>query len=277
MSTYTFKLSNHQVLSLVLLVLQLTCSETRVGSGAGSNRLSRPQSSRRVQCPKITRYAESRNKGCISKYECKQECNMIKKCRTKYEYKCTDYKRRECKKVWQNQCNGKRGRGRVKRLISTETKRGRSRVKRFIPTETVFDQSYPLPQSDTPFASPTAGQIFNFASPPVSKRCWQQVLDCKWVKYRSSCRNVPNKVCDKKPSNVCKNKCKRVYYCNKCEDTKPTSKPKPKPTTKPKPTKPVACPPSPPRPGSFQVLPPAPPTNFDVVIVDARRKGECNP
>jgi hypothetical protein len=34
-----------------------------------------------------------------------------------------------------------------------------SRVKRLIPTEVVYDQSYPVPPSDLPFASETAGHI----------------------------------------------------------------------------------------------------------------------
>ena len=73
--------------------------------------------------------------------------------------------------VWQNQCNGKRGkrdltdqvevdgeveglRGEVGRLEDEV----HSRVKRLIETEVVYDQSYPVPPSDLPFASPSQGK-----------------------------------------------------------------------------------------------------------------------
>jgi hypothetical protein len=232
----------------------------------------------------------------VSKYECKYECEDKVQCSTKYEYKCTDFKRQECENVWQNVCNGKKRRN--KRSLSESSQsdeqisvpgssqrsdhaRGLagpegppvvnsdevvlSRVKRLIPTEVVYDQSYPLPPSDIPFASETAGQIFTFASPPLSKSCWRQVRKCEWKKYRSQCRNVPTKKCDSTASKVCKNKCDRVYYCFKCPSGSAiTTTPKPKP-------KPVVGPPSPPLPGTFIVRPPAPPNRFDSVI-DAKKQ-----
>ena len=80
------------------------------------------------------------------------------------------------KNVWQNQCNGKRGkrdlgdqleeeeveglrgeRGQVEGLRGEPGDQPHSRVKRLIETEVVYDQSYPIPPSDVPFASPTQG------------------------------------------------------------------------------------------------------------------------
>lgn len=236
----------------------------------------------RKLCPKVTTYTQSK-KGdrCVSKYQCKYECQEKVQCKTKYEYKCTDFKRQECKNVWQNVCNGKRRRtkrslpedsqsnpaGRMTRSLqgpqgppivnSDDSDVTLSRVKRLIPTEVVYDQSYPIPDSDLPFASETAGQIFDFASPPLSKSCWRNVRKCEWKKYRSQCRNVPTKACDKKASKVCKNNCKRAYYCFKCPSGSAL-------VTTPKPS---VGPPAPPPAGTF-IGPPAPPNRLDSLDVD---------
>jgi hypothetical protein len=225
-----------------------------------------------------------RKSGCVSKSECEDKCELKKVCRTRYEYKCTDYKRRKCDDVWQNQCHGK---GKGKREANRREKR-QSKKRRFWEsyTNTVYDQSYPVQESDLPLASPSQGQVFNFASEPKSRRCWKKVKQCKWVKYKSSCGNKPIKVCDEKPTQVCKKKCKNVYYCNKCPDkkpTKPTRPPRPKPTgpPRPKPTrtpkpKPTRTPkPGPPgwTPGSFgAILPPSPPPSTLDIIVDVKNK-----
>jgi len=261
-------------LVLIVFLAGRTDTEPRQGSkrsfsnqgtrGTNNNQIGRQRTYRgRVQCPKVMSYSMSRaGNGCVSKYECEKVCNSEKVCKTRYEYKCTDYKRRECKDVWQNKCNGKKS----KRSVEDYQEPGTQgqllhRVKRLIDTEVVFDQSYPIPPSDLPFASDTVGQIFDFASPPKSRQCWKKVRKCEWKKYRSSCRNQPVKTCENKLTQVCKNKCKRVYYCNKCPTTTPTTKP-PRPN-------PVG-PPAPPPAGTFVIGPPAPPSKLDV-IVDTRR------
>jgi len=289
-------------------------SPSRQSQFSGQNAVSNRATYRgRVQCIQVTKYAEARRRGCVSKYECKQECTKKKDCKTRYKYKCTDYKRQECKNVWQNQCNGKRGKrdlgdqieeeeveelngerdlggqveglrgerdlgGQVEGLRGEPGDQPHSRVKRLIETEVVYDQSYPIPPSDVPFASPSQGQKFSFASPPKSKTCWKKVRECKWVKYRSRCRNEPVKECSSKLVDVCKKKCARVYYCKDCNGSKPTTKPKPT-TPKPKPPRPTTSrprPPSPVRPpsippsGTFIVRPPAPPSTLDVEIIEAR-------
>lgn len=300
----------------------LVCTLILVGSG-----LVAPQGGRGKypKCPKVRYEVRPRTRTCTTKYECQEVCEMKKKCRTKYEYKCTDYKRRKCEDVWQNQCNGKRPSGRKKRedsisedlainrinrtedISRIRNRRQTSNKRRFFQswTNTVYDQS-DLPQSDLPFASPSKGQVFDFKKEPKSKRCWKKVRQCRYKKYKSSCRNVPQKVCDDKLSQVCKKKCKNVYYCTTCPDkkptkpkpTRPTSKPKPKPTKKPvgpkptrpkptskpkpkptkptKPTKPKPSPPGIPPPGIFIVSPPSPPprpSTFDV-IVDAKKQSQ---
>ena len=85
------------------------------------------------------------------------------------------------KNVWQNQCNGKRGKrdlgdqieeeeveelrgerdlgGQVEGLRGEPGDQPHSRVKRLIETEVVYDQSYPIPPSDVPFASPSQGNL----------------------------------------------------------------------------------------------------------------------
>jgi len=197
---------------------------------------------RKVSCPKV----RFRRRGCTSKYECKEECVEKKKCKTTYEYKCKDYRRQECKNVWQNQCNGK-GKGRRRR--SSERSRRRPY---WLNTEIIYDtQNYPLPASDIPFASPVQGQVFQFASQPKSRRCWQKVRQCKWKTYKSSCGNIPTKTCEDKKVKECKRKCKNRYYCDKC----PNKKPKPKPPTKPVGPRPTQRP----RPSTTRPSRPGPP------------------
>jgi len=182
-----------------------------------SNSISAESDAKKVACPKV----RFRRRGCTSRYECKEVCTEKKKCKTTYEYKCKDFRRQECKNVWQNQCNGK-GKGRRRR---SSEKRGRSaRRPYWLNTEIIYDtQNYPLPASDIPFASPAQGQVFQFASQPKSRKCWQKVRQCKWKNYKSSCGNIPTKTCEDKLVKDCKKKCSNVYYCNKC----PSKKPKP--------------------------------------------------
>lgn len=232
-----------------------------------SNTVSTQADTRKVACPKL----RFRRAGCTSRYECKEVCEDKKKCKTTYEYKCKDFRRQECKNKWQNQCNGK---GRKRRSSQRSARRPF-----WLNTEVVYDtQNYPLPPSDVPFASPTQGQVLEFASPPKSRKCWQKVRDCKWVKYKSSCGNRPTTTCSDKPVKQCKRKCSNVYYCNKCPASKPkpTKKPskpvgptqRPRPST-PRPSKPG--PPSIPPPGTF-IGPPGIPTKQDVdlSVIDVR-------
>lgn len=228
------------------------------------------QDQRKVACPKL----RFRRRGCTSRYECKQECKEKKKCKTTYKYQCKDYRRQECKNVWQNQCNGKKGRGRRKRS---------PRRPYWLDTEIIYDtQNYPLEASDIPFASPTQGQVFEFASEPRSKRCWRRVRKCEWKTYRSSCGNRPTTTCEDKLVTECKKKCKNVYYCDKCPTSKPkpTKKPSkpvgPKPTKRPRPSTARPSRPGPPAippPGTF-IGPPGTPVKQDVElpIIDARRR-----
>ena len=225
--------------------------------------------SRKVACPKL----RFRRAGCSSKYECKEVCEDKKKCKTTYEYKCKDFRRQECKDKWQNQCNGK-GKGRKKRSSERSDRRPF-----WLNTDVIYDtQNYPLLPSDVPFASPTQGQIFEFASPPKSRRCWQKVRSCKWKKYKSSCGNLPTTTCEDKPVKQCKRKCQNVYYCNKCptQKPKPTKKPtrpvgptqRPRPTTL-RPSRPG--PPAIPDPSVFQILPPGGNFNNEDSVIDVRK------
>lgn len=285
-------LSSKKILLIFVICFECADPEPRFRSNNQiQNDISDTRSSTyrgRQSCPKVTTYTQSKKgKGCVSKYECKYECESKIQCKTKYEYKCTDFKRQECKSVWQNVCNGKKKR-RGKRSSENALERSEglsepqgpkgppivnsddvllSRVKRLIPTEVVYDQSYPVPPSDLPFASETAGQIFDFASPPLSKSCWRKVRKCEWKKYRSQCRNVPTKKCDENSSKVCKNKCARAYYCFTCPSGSAL-------VTTPKPS---IGPPSPPPAGTF-ISPPAPPNRFDSIVdvkkqASRRRKG----
>jgi len=260
------------VIVITLLIKAVSVEPGEFKAKSSIHKISRPQMIRgRVFCPKVTNYLESKKgSGCVSKYECKRECTLKKQCRTRYKYKCTDYNKRECKDVWQNQCNGKASRKRMLNRSNNERERSTqlqdhqalSRVRRLIETDKVYDQSYPVPPSDLPFTSKSEGQVFAFANPPQSRACWKKVRDCKWVKYRSSCRNEPIKTCDDKPSNVCSNKCKRIYSCKVCPSIKPDPKP-PQPD--------LVGPPSIPLPGTFIISSPAPPAKLDV-IVDVRRQ-----
>lgn len=231
-----------------------------------SNSIQTQEERKKVACPKV----RFRRRGCSSKYECKEVCEDKKQCKTTYAYKCKDFRRQECKNKWQNQCNGK---GRKRRSSGRSPRRPF-----FLNTEVIYNsQDFPLQPSDTPFASPTQGQIFEFASPPQSRKCWQKVRDCKWVKYKSSCGNVPTTKCEEKTVKQCKRKCQNVYYCNKC----PTKKPKPTkkptkpvgPTQRPRPTTPRPSspgPPSIPPPETF-IGPPGTPIKQDVeLVIDAR-------
>ena len=150
-----------------------------------SNEISKQEDVRKVPCPKV----RFRRRGCTSRYECKEVCVDKKKCKTTYEYKCKEFRRQECKNVWQNQCNGK-GKGRRRR--SSDNRARSARRPYWLNTEIIYDtQNYPLPASDIPFASPAQGQVFQFASQPKSRKCWQKVRQCKWKTYKSSCGNVP--------------------------------------------------------------------------------------
>ena len=71
---------------------------------------------------------------------------------------------------------------------------------------------FPLSASDLPFASPGAGQLFQFASPPRSRSCWKQVRKCEWVKYKSSCGNVPSTVCEDKLIQDCRRRCQELSF-----------------------------------------------------------------
>lgn len=239
-----------------------------------SNDISNQAEDRKVACPKV----RFRRRGCTSRYECKEVCMDKKKCKTTYEYKCKDFRRQECKNVWQNQCNGK-GKGRRRR--SSDNRDRSARRPYWLNTEIIYDtQNYPLPASDIPFASPAQGQVFQFASQPKSRKCWQKVRQCKWKTYKSSCGNVPTKTCQDKPVKECKRKCSNVYYCNKCPSKKPnpTKKPTkpvgPRPTNRPRPSTPRPSrpgPPSIPPPGTF-IGPPGTPIKQDVdlSIIDVR-------
>jgi len=277
-------LSSKQILLIIVICFECADPEPRFRSNNNQNEISdssRSSSYRgRQLCPKVTTYLQSKKgSGCVSKYECKNKCEEKIQCKTKYEYKCTDYRRQECKNVWQNVCNGKK-RKRNKRSSDEALERSEvfsepqgppivnsddaplSRVKRLIPTEVVYDQSYPVPPSDLPFASETAGQIFDFASPPLSRSCWRNVRKCEWKKYRSQCRNEPTKVCDDKPKKTCKRKCARAYYCFKCPSASAL-------VTTPKPS---IGPPSPPPAGTF-ISPPAPPNRLDSIVDVKKQNG----
>ena len=169
-------------------------------------------------CPRQRLTQQPRDKICSTAKECKTECEE-KECVTKYEYQCTDYKNRQCSNRWQNLCTGRRRTGRF--LF------GRSKV--------VYDTASPLPASDLPLAVPAKGQTYQLSSPPVSRRCWQQVRECRWVKYKTTCANVPVRNCQP----TCQQVCQTVYYCSNCPD---------------KPVGPPAIPP----PGTVVISPPAP-------------------
>ena len=204
------------------------------------------------------------------------------KCSTSYQYKCTDFRRQECKNVWQNQCNG---RGRRKR----RSPRSRAPPYWLDPSNTLTVDD-PPPQedpSDLPLLSPgVGGQVFQFASQPKSRKCWQKVRKCEYKVYRTTCGNKPVKTCDDKPTKQCKKKCKNVYYCDQCPEPKPKPTPRPPRPTRPtgppvRPTRPTVRPigpPSPPPQGTFIVRPPGPPKGLDVVVVDAssRRRRRKN-
>jgi len=240
----------------------LTHPQSRSNQLQSSNSLSG-----RAKCPQL----RFRRRGCKSRYECENVCEEKVKCKTRYEYKCTDYKKQKCTNKWQNQCNGKGKRS----VRSVKSKRRPF----WLNTQVVFDPAdSPVGSSDVPLASPSRGQIFEFASPPRSRRCWQKVKDCKFVKYKSTCGNKPVKTCEDKPTTQCKRKCKNVYYCDKCPTSVKPVKPTPtttqrptRPTKKPKPTRPPVGPPAIPKPGSFIISPPSPPNKFDVII-DVKRR-----
>jgi len=253
-----------------LLFLELVVEVLPRGSARGRSRLSLSVSndiSGKKACPSV----RFRRRGCTNKYECNDICKEKVQCKTQYKYKCTDYRRQECKNVWQNQCNGKKGRRR-------RSPRSRSPPYWLDPSNTrVIDDPPPLSDpSDLPLFSPgVGGQVFDFASEPRSKKCWQKVRKCDYKKYRTTCGNVPMKTCDDKPTTQCKKTCKNVFYCDKCPNKKPrprpTSRPKPRPTPRPtRPTRPIG-PPSPPPPGAFIVSSPAPPPRPLEAIIDAKR------
>ena len=242
-----------------------------------SNDTSNKAEDQKVPCPKV----RFRRRGCTSRYECKEVCMDKKKCKTTYEYKCKDFRRQECKNVWQNQCNGK-GKGRRRR--SSDNRARSARRPYWLNTEIIYDtQNYPLPASDIPFASPAQGQVFQFASQPKSRKCWQKVRQCKWKTYKSSCGNVPTKTCEDKPVKECKRKCSNVYYCNKCptKKPKPTTKPTkpvgPQPTKRPRPSTARPSRPGPPAippPGTFIGSPGIPiKQDVDLPIIDVRSGG----
>ena len=192
-----------------------------------------PSSSRASPYPACSRQkvtkeeARGRGKVCSTVEECRSECKE-EECSTKYEYSCTEYKRKECEDRWQNLCTGRR-------------RSGRARV--------VYDTASPLPASDLPLHSPSQGQTYLLARTPDSRRCWRQVRQCRWQKYKTVCGSYPIRTCQP----VCQQVCEDVYYCSTC----------------PEPVGPPAIPP----PGSFIIRPPAPPPRPQAVqILDVRRK-----
>jgi hypothetical protein len=163
-----------QVLTGILLLVQLQACQPSWGRRI-TNTASDAGKPERQPCPQVTSLTEANRLDCVSKYDCAEVCEEKKKCRTQYEYKCTDFKRRECKEVWQNQCNGLDANKRKKQQQQARGRRairgnggggdatwdgdfsGR-RTRRLIPTEVVYDQNYPLPDSDLPFADPVVGR-----------------------------------------------------------------------------------------------------------------------
>ena len=178
-----------------------------------------------------------------------------------------------CKDVWQNQCRGNKRR--LKRSPRS-SRRPYWLDKNNI--ETIFDQNFPVTQSDLPLADPGQGSTYEFASPPKSKSCWKKVRKCEWKKYKTSCRNEPTVTC--KPGTIkdCRNRCKNRWFCDKCPTTskpKPTKRPVgPTRPPQPPPTRPSKPgPPAPPPLGTF-IGPPGIPIKQDVdlSVIDVRRQ-----
>ena len=224
-------MSEPPLLSIISLFLSLLSDLSSSSPPSGQSQI---RASPYPDCPRQRLTQQPRDRICSTVQECQTECEETE-CVTKYQYKCTDYKRRQCEDRWQNLCTGRRRAGRS--LF------GRSK--------TVYDTASPLPSSDLPLFTPAQGQTYRLASPPTSRKCWRQVRECRWVKYKTTCGSVPVKTCQP----VCQQVCQAVYYCSNC------------------PAKPVgpAGPPAIPPPGTFIISPPAPPDRLQAVeIIDAR-------